>query len=103
MASQRVSSIRKWVGIMSAGLDSFVLGRQLALDGPHATSLSDCLRHVFSDKATGTLHGRAGPILRYVKWCQHKSLKPFPVVEEGQIYLFMRSQAPTGVGEFYGS
>ena len=102
MASQRVSSIRKWVGIMSAGLDSFVLGRQLALDGPHATSLSDCLRHVFSDKATGTLHGRAGPILRYIKWCQHESLKPFPVIE-GQIYLFMRSQAQTASPTFLRS
>ena len=83
MASQRVSSIRKWVGIMSAGLDSIVLGRQLALDGPHATSLSDCLRHVFSDKATGTLHGRAGPILRYVRWCQHES------VVEGNVALWL--------------
>ena len=69
MALQRVSSIFKWVGIMTAGWDSFVLGRQLALNGPHATSLSDCLWHVFSYEAAGTLRGRVGQILMRIKLC----------------------------------
>ena len=41
MALQRVSSIFKWVGITTAGC------------GPHATSLSDCLWHVFLTKQPG--------------------------------------------------
>ena len=87
MASQRVSSISKEFGIMTAGMDSFAHGRQLALDGPHAIFSGDCLRHVFLDKATGTLHGMSGPILEYIKWSIHESLNPFPVVE-GQKFIF---------------
>ena len=45
MASQRVSSIRRWFGIMTAGMDSFVPGRQHALDGPHVPQVEPTRVH----------------------------------------------------------
>ncbi|CAL1139205.1 unnamed protein product [Cladocopium goreaui] len=43
-------------------------------------ALGDGLRHIFAGKATGTLHARASPILRYVMWCDKKGNLAFPLV-----------------------
>ena len=59
-------------------------------------------KHVFSEKATGTSHSRAGPIWRFVSWCKMEQKKPFPVCEN-MVYLFMKSQATTCAPTFLRS
>ena len=88
MATQRVAATRKWAGLLLEGLECFSIGRQLAIDGPHGVGVAECLGHVFSGKATSTLNARAGPLLRYVKWCRDSNLKPFPL-DESSVYRFM--------------
>ena len=65
--SQRIAAIRKWVrsSVILTATVAFDLGRRLEKGAPLGGSIAAGLKHVFSGKATGTLHNRAGPILRY--------------------------------------
>ena len=86
--SQRIAAIRKWVRIILTAAVAFDLGRRLEKGAPLGASIAAGLKHVFSGKATGTLHNRAGPILRYIQWCNNNAVIPFPVFERN-VYNFM--------------
>ena len=92
--TQRISAIRKWVGIISASPLCFDLGRRWNRLDPLGASLAEGLKNVFADKATGTLHARAGALLRLVAWCHKSGLVPFPLREE-TVYQFMQSSTGT--------
>ena len=38
------------------------------------------LKHVFSGRSQGTLHARAGPILRFLMWCDKNEVRPIPLM-----------------------
>ena len=100
--SQRVAAIRKWIGIITESLTSFDLGRRWSRLAPLGASLAEGLKDVFAGKSTGTLHARAGPILRYVSWCHDSGVMPFPL-DENTIYQFMYAHdhsAPTFLRSF---
>ena len=101
--SQRIAAIRKWVRIILTAAVAFDLGRRLEKGAPLGGSIAAGLKHVFSGKATGTLHNRAGPILRYIQWCNNNAVIPFPVFERN-VYNFMvevgNSAAPTFLRSF---
>ena len=101
--SQRIAAIRKWVRIILTAAVAFDLGRRLEKGAPLGASIAAGLKHVFSGKATGTLHNRAGPILRYIQWCNNNAVIPFPVFERN-VYNFMvevgNSAAPTFLRSF---
>ena len=101
--SQRIAAIRKWVRIILTAAAAFDLGRRLEKGAPLGGSIAAGLKHVFSGKATGTLHNRAGPILRYIQWCNNNAVIPFPVFERN-VYNFMvevgNSAAPTFLRSF---
>ena len=82
---------------------SFDLGRRLEKGAPLGSSISSDLKNVFAGKATGTLHNRAGPLLRYVQWCNHNAVIPFPLLER-HVYAFMNDvmdgSAPTFLRSF---
>ncbi len=95
--TQRIAAIRKWVGIISTSPLSFDLGRRWNRLDPLGASLAEGLRNVFADRATGTLHARAGALLRLVAWCHKNGHVPFPLREES-VYQFMLNSdgtAPT--------
>ena len=92
--SQRIAAIRKWVGIISASPLCFDLGRRWNKLDPLGASLAEGLKNVFSDKATGTLHARAGALLRLIAWCHKYGMVPFPVREE-TVYRFMQDSTGT--------
>ena len=92
--TQRIAAIRKWVGIISASPLCFDLGRRWNRLDPLGASLAEGLKNVFADKATGTLHARAGALLRLVAWCHKSGLVPFPLREE-TVYQFMQSSTGT--------
>ena len=68
----------------------FDLGRRVSRTSPLGVSLQEGLRDVFTGKASGTLHNRAGPVLRYVGFCHDCGIPPFPV-EEHHAYAFMKA------------
>ena len=100
--SQRVAAIRKWAGIIMMYLNSFEIGRQWDRLSPMGQALGDGLRHIFAGKATGTLHARASPILRYVMWCDKKGNSALPL-SEATIYQFMCEHADTAAPTFLRS
>ena len=101
--TQRVAAITKWVKIILIFPAAFDLGRKWDKDAPLGTSIAAGLKHVFSGKATGTLHNRAGPILRFIQWCHAHGVIPFPV-REHHVYEFMKAigfeAAPTFLRSF---
>ena len=101
--TQRVAAITKWVKIILTFPAAFDLGRKWDKDAPLGTSIAAGLKHVFSGKATGTLHNRAGPILRFIQWCHAHGVIPFPV-REHHVYEFMKAigfeAAPTFLRSF---
>ena len=67
-------------------IDAFQCSRQWK--GDFQCDLGDVIMDVLSKKATGTIHDRAGPLLRYVYWCNQKGLTPFPFAEK-PLYAFV--------------
>ena len=100
--SQRVAVIRKWAGIIMMYLNSFEIGRQWDRLSPMGQALGDGLKHIFAGKATGTLHARASPVLRYIMWCDKNGIPAFPLVE-ATVYNFMCEHADTSAPTFLRS
>ncbi len=86
LADNRMAGIKKWVALIEKYPDSFQCGRQWK--GDFQCDLGDVIMVVLSKKATGTIHDRAGPLLRYVYWCNQKGLTPFPFAEKS-LYAFV--------------
>ena len=99
--SQHGAPMVKWHKIVLADPMSFdVCGMcfQSLKTGLHGGKFQDGLRNVLSSKSTFTLHGMAGPTMRFLQFCADKQLKVFPITEE-VVYAFMQhveqSAAPT--------
>ena len=86
LADNRMAGIKKWVALIEKYPDAFQCGRQWKSD--FQCDLGDVIMDVLSKKATGTIHDRAGPLLRYVFWCKQKGVAPFPFVEK-PLYAFV--------------
>ena len=76
-----VAAIRKWQGIIVQAPLEFDLGRRVSRDRPLGDTLPQGLRYVFAGKASETLHGRANPFLRFIKWCRDAGEGAFPLRE----------------------
>jgi hypothetical protein len=107
--SQRSAALAKWHKIVLADPMSFDVCRmhfQSLKTGLQGGKLQDDLRNVFSSKSTSTLHGRAGPMMRFLHFCADKQVKAFPITEE-VVYAFMQhveqSAAPTFLRSFLSS
>ena len=98
-----VAAIRKWASILLICPLAFDLGRKLAAQQSSTReAVYEGLSHIFSGRSSGTLHNRAGPILRYVAWCQSVGVDPFPLMEQ-HCYDFARGSthaAPTFLQSF---
>lgn len=90
LSKSMVAAIRKWVGIVLVHPQSFDLGRRVSRSLPLGVALHEGLRDVFAGKASGTLHNRAGPMLRFIAYCNSLGIPPFPV-EERHAYSFAKS------------
>ncbi|CAE6946874.1 SLC24A2 [Symbiodinium sp. CCMP2592] len=98
-----VAGIRKWGVIIMHSPLSFDIGRRLRGEQRLEPLILESLGHIFAGKAAGTLHQRAGPMLRYIRWSVQADMDPFPL-EEGQVYEFCKgcefSSAPTFLKSF---
>ena len=101
--SQRVAAIRKWSALLVNHIRYFQLGRQWNRLTPLGPTICDGLKLVFAGKATGTLHNRVGPMLRYVHWCEIQHVTPIPLTES-TVFAYMMSEreaaAPTYLRSF---
>ena len=101
--SQRVAALRKWSALLVNHIRYFQLGRQWDKLTPLGPTICEGLKLVFAGKATGTLHNRVGPILRYVHWCEEFHRVPIPL-DEPTVFAYMLhvrdSAAPTYLRSF---
>ena len=104
--TQRNAGLAKWHKIVMKDPISFEVCRTFfnsVKAGLHTGRLQDDLKNVFAGKSTSTLHNRAGPMMRYIHFCEGAQFKPFPICEE-VVYSFMQreeqSAAPTFLKSF---
>ena len=98
--NDRKAAIKKWASLVASDFNAWGVAKQAL--GPYhpqfATgglieSISDCL----ADRATSTLHQRAGPLARYVHFWKARDVVCLPI-REGQMYDYMKAvpnSAPT--------
>ena len=67
---------------------SFDVGRRCAAAACQDAALSQGLLHTFSGKSSGTLHNRAGPLLRFLSWAKRRQMRPLPLTE-CDVYEFL--------------
>ena len=84
---QLVAAIRKWTAIILLCPPAFDLGRRADSAKPVGDQLPAMLKHVFSGRSQGALRARAGPILRYIMWCDKNEVRPIPF-DESAMYDF---------------
>ena len=74
--SQRNAAIAKWHRIVTSEPFAFEVCRSYfnsVKSGLHYGKLQDDLKNIFSSKSTATLLGRAGPMLRFMMFCNNSS------------------------------
>ena len=91
---ERRCACRKWISIGAANPMAFEVARLQILSGPMefakgglAESISDAL----GNKSSSTVHARAGPLIRYIKFCSDRGHAGIFPLEEHRIYDFVKS------------
>eukprot|EP00435_Cladocopium_sp_Y103_P060675 s441_g22.t1 len=103
--SQRNAALAKWHKIVTSEPLAFEVCRSYfnsVKAGLHCGKLQDDLKNVFASKSTSTLSGRAGPIMRYMYYCDNMQHRAFPVSEE-VVYSFMLAEEPQAAPTFFKS
>lgn len=84
---------KKWLSIVTTELGAWEVVRQMAASGSLELgrgNLAESIYDSFADKATSTLHCRAGPLIKYISYWKEKNLKPFPV-QEPMVYEYIKA------------
>eukprot|EP00435_Cladocopium_sp_Y103_P026055 s4349_g6.t1 len=103
--SQRNAALAKWHRIVTSEPLAFEVCRSYfnsVKSGLHCGKLQDDLKNVFASKSTSTLLGRAGPMMRFMFYCDNMQLKAFPVNEE-VVYAFMLAEEQQAAPTFFKS
>ena len=100
LSDDRKAAIAKWMAIttkypMAWGvcIRHFSSGQGIGANFGFLETLTDTL----GCKESGTLHARANPLIRFMKFCQQQCIQPWPLKEE-TVYRFLKSDvniAPT--------
>ena len=94
---ERKCAYRKWISIVSSNPMAFEVARQQILPGPMEFAkggLAESIGDSLGNKSSSTLHSRAGPLLRFLKFCADRDLRAFPL-EEYRVYDYVKSVANT--------
>ena len=79
LSNNRLLAIQKWVVILKCSPLDFGVIRLLWT--ARQAGLDNSTENVFSGKATGTIHARAGPILRYIGYWKSRKMSAIPFTE----------------------
>ena len=108
LSSHRLAAFLKWEKILMSGLLDFEAGvqfRQSRLAG-RKPRMRTYLEDVLSTKSSDTLHTRANPVVRYLKWAADKGIRGFPL-NEADVYEYVtigcQDAAPTYARSFVSS
>lgn len=90
---ERKCAYKKWRGLICIKISAWDIGRKVAnsRDLEFARGgLNESVKDALSTRATSTLHARAAPLLKYVKFCRDRGKDPFPITESA-IYDYVKS------------
>ena len=102
LSNNRLAAIHKWTTIIKcAPLDFGVIrlmyvAKKTGLDN---STVGRTLENVFAGKSTGTLHSRAGPVLRYIKYWKGCGVDPIPFTE-AMAYSFLQDEGEKSAATF---
>ncbi|CAE7243210.1 unnamed protein product [Symbiodinium sp. CCMP2592] len=85
----------KWLKIIERGPWDFAVSRDFLrarLLGLGAGDLLESISNALAAKSTATLHTRAGPMIRYLAFCDLEGIEPFPIREEVMYKFFYDMQ-----------
>lgn len=73
-------TLKMWCTILTEGkMDFSFIEQQFAVRPGDLLMMIDSIELAFTGKSTATLHGRAGPVLRYMKFCRDGCVQCFPL------------------------
>ena len=90
---ERKCAYKKWSVLVLEDIGAWELGRQVAVSGQLSFAkggLMESLHDALGNKATSTLHARAGPLLRYVKFWKDLGCPFFPI-SEPMVYDYLKA------------
>ena len=108
LSADRKAGIRKWVSIMLERPDAWELCRKHFLQGQliyACGGVEESVRDSLHGKASNTIHIRANPLFRYMKFCKDHGYVAWPIFER-HAYDFLKSSdsfAATFPGSFLRS
>ena len=85
---ERRAALKKWLALVRLDPLAWEIGRQ-ALPLPHGGGLLESITDALASKATGTLHARAGPVLRFAAFCDENGEAPWPLRED-MVYAYFK-------------
>ena len=89
----RKCAYRKWIAIVSESVMAFEVARLQMLSGPMEFAkggLAESIHDALGNKSSSTLHARAGPLLRYIKFYSDRGVRSLPL-EEYRVYDFIKA------------
>ena len=89
----RKCAYRKWIAIVSENVMAFEVARLQMLSGPMEFAkggLAESIHDALGNKSSSTLHARAGPLLRYIKFYSDRGVRSLPL-EEYRVYDFIKA------------
>ena len=90
---ERKCAYKKWTALVLEDIGSWEIGRQVATSGPlnfAKGGLAESIHDALGNKATATLHSRAGPLMRYVQFWKNIGCRFFPVTE-AMVYDYLKA------------
>ena len=78
--ASRALALKKWLSILGSGYNQFgIVQEHYSTVSSACPLLMDSLELAVTMKSTSTLHSRAGPVLRYMKYCKDSHIAAFPL------------------------
>eukprot|EP00435_Cladocopium_sp_Y103_P074149 s119_g47.t1 len=93
LSSERKAAIRKWAAIVTSDPMAWEICRRHMAQGDMVYAhggIGESVRDALESKASSTLHNRANPLCRFMKFCSSHGLKPWPI-RECYVYDFLKS------------
>ena len=90
---ERKCAYKKWCSLILTNVGAWQISRQVAASGAlnfARGGLMDSVSDALANKASSTLHNRAGPLIRFAKFWRDRGCECFPV-EEPMLYEYFKS------------
>ncbi len=104
--AERAAAVGRWKQLVDIAPECFQVGRQLLkeVDLLGESDAFGTFTDILAEKATSTLLGRSGPLLKFKEWCFRRGSVPWPL-NEALVYQYLcetreAGAAPTAAGAF---